>query len=103
MEPKSKNTNDISEFDNELFDDVDIDIVNEKMEKNLPVLLANKHYMDIDDELLELSMKLNSFLDEHEQALFDKYIETNRKAISYQNCLAYYLGIQYGMKINELK
>ena len=48
MEPKSKNTNDISEFDNELFDDVDIDIVNEKMEKNLPVLLANKHYMDID-------------------------------------------------------
>ena len=91
MEPKSKNTNDISEFDNELFDDVDIDIVNEKMEKNLPVLLANKHYMD------------NSFLDEHEQALFDKYIETNSKAISYQNCLAYYLGLKAGLNIRRLK
>ena len=53
--------------------------------------------------MLELSMKLNSFLDEHEQALFDKYIETNSKAISYQNCLAYYLGLKAGLNIRRLK
>lgn len=103
MEPESKNKNDISAFDNELFDDVDIDIVSEKMEKNLPVLLANKHYMDIDDELLDLSMKLNSLLGENEQELFNKYIEINSEAISYQNCLAYYLGLKAGLNMRRLE
>lgn len=103
MELESKNLNDISSFDSQLFDQVDVDIVNEKMENNISILFANQHYMDIDEELLDLKMKLNSLLGETEQKLFDKYIVMNSKSITYQNCLAYYLGLKTGISINKLE
>ena len=93
MELESKNSNDISQFDSQLFDQVDVDIVSEKMENNISILLASKDYRDIDEKLLDLKMKLNSLLGESGQELFDQYIAVNSESISYQNCLAYYLGL----------
>ncbi len=95
--------NQILPFHNELFDEADISIVAEKMEENLPILFSNDHYMEIDDKILDLNMELTSILNSPELEMFQKYIKINTDIINYQNCLAYYLGIQYGMKINELK
>ena len=95
--------NHISPFSNELFNQADIDIVTEKVEKNIPVLFSNNNYMEIDDKLADLSMELTSLLNSPELEMFQKYIKINTDLINYQNCLAYYLGLQTGIKINELK
>lgn len=90
-------------FINELFSSTDVAIVAEKVEKNLPILFSNNNYSEIDDKLLDLNMNLTSLLNSPELEMFQNYIKINTDIINYQNCLAYYLGLQSGMKINDLK
>lgn len=92
-----------SVFNNELFDEADISKVAEKMEENMAVLFSNEEYMEIDDKIQELNINLTTILNSPELEMFQRYIKINTDIINYQNCLAYYLGMQYGMKINELK
>jgi len=44
MIQKDKKFDICSDFSNNLFDQVDIDLVNEKIENNLPTLFANENY-----------------------------------------------------------
>lgn len=89
-------------FDNELFCDADIAIIREKVEQNLPILFSNDKYIEIDDKLQELNIELTSILNNPDLEMFQKYIKINTDLIDYQNCLAYYLGLQAGIKINDL-
>lgn len=100
MEQNSKNS---LPFENELFNQTDIALINEKVEENIPILFSNEHYMKIDEKLLDLTETLESLLNSPELEIFKKYVKINTDAINYQNCLAYYLGLQSGIKINELK
>ncbi len=90
-------------FNNELFSINDVTYVSEKVEKNISILFGDDKYMKIDKNLSILNLKLNSLLNDPELKLFHKYVQINTDVISYQNCLAYYLGFQFGLKINDLK
>lgn len=98
-----KKINFSSYFENDLFSEDDIDLICEKIEKNIPILLGNDDYFDADDKLVELNTMFQSCLSEEQKKIFKKYIEANKKVVSFHNCLAYYLGIQTGMKIEETK
>lgn len=103
MIQKDKKFDICSDFSNNLFDQVDIDLVNEKIENNLPTLFANENYSKIDDKLLDLNERLASSLNQTQKKLFREYIDTYIEVNFYQNCLAYYLGIKVGSDISELK
>lgn len=92
-----------SYFENDLFSEADVDLICEKIEKNIPILLGNEDYFDVDDELVALNTKFQLCLSEEQKKIFRKYIEANKKVASFHNCLAYYLGVQTGMKIEETK
>lgn len=100
---KDKKNDICSDFSNDLFSQVDIDLVSEKIEKNLPALYADKSYSKIDDKLLDLNIKLSSSFDKNQKKLFREYLDIYAEANFYQNCLAYYLGIKAGLDISELK
>lgn len=103
MIQKDKKSDIYSDLSNDLFSQVDIDLINEKLDDNLPVLYANEAYAKIDDKLLDLNEKLTSSFNQAQKKLFREYIDTSIEANFYQNCLAYYLGIKMGSNISELK
>lgn len=90
-------------FNNHLFNQADIDIINEKIEDNISSLFDEENYIYIDDKLLDLNVRLNSLLDSTQIKIFNEYIRLSLEANTYKNCLAYYLGIQYGMNINDFE
>lgn len=90
-------------FDNELFSESDITIISEKVDKNIGVLLSEEEYLKLDKELEDLNIKLTTLLNSPALELFQEFIMVNSDIISYQHCLAFYLGFQAGIKINELK
>ncbi len=103
MTQKDKKNDICSDFSNDLFCQVDVDLINEKLEDNLPVLYANENYGEIDDKLLDINEKLASSFSQAQKKLFREYIDASAEANFYQNCLAYYLGIKAGSDISELK
>lgn len=103
MEEKSKKVKKFSTLDNELFCQADVDIISEKVENNMSILLSNDNYIDIDDKLLDLNVKLSLSLKGKDLKLFREYIDASLEAASYQNCLSYYLGLKSGINISELK
>lgn len=48
-----------SYFENDLFCSDDLDLVCEKIEKNIPILLGDDNYAEIDDKLLELNTRFS--------------------------------------------
>ena len=98
-----KSTKILKEIDNELFNQTDIDFIDEKIELNMPLLIGYNQYMEIDNKLEEINLKLSSTLDKSQQKLFNKYQEYSINATSYQNCLAYYIGIQTALQSQNLK
>lgn len=102
MEQKSKKLEEILDLDNDLFCETDINFISDKIDENFPILLANDTYLEIDKKLFELNSKLIKLLNEDELKLFEKYLDTSFETISYQNCLAYYLGINTGINMKEI-
>ena len=103
MIEKSKKDKIFEPFEDDLFCQEHVDIINEKVEKNIPTLLGNDIYLDIDDKIVDLNLKLNSILNKEQLKTFNGYLNTALEASLYKNCLAYYLGLQDGIKIGELK
>lgn len=48
-----------SYFENDLFSERDIDLICEKIDKNIPGLLVNDKYFDIDDKLIKLNTRFS--------------------------------------------
>ncbi len=96
----TQNSKKFSPFDNKLFSNADIDIIDEKIEKNIGVMMADDGYLDNDDILTNLDLKLNNSLDDYQQIILDKYLDAFRRSYAYQNCLAYYLGVKEGLNLN---
>lgn len=92
-----------NDFSDNLFSQSDIDLIDEKVENNMAILLANNDYMDIDDELEDLNFKLTNMLDDSQLKILKEYLYTENKAKTYENCLAYYIGLQAGKNINRIK
>ena len=59
MIEKSKKDKIFEPFEDDLFCQEHVDIINEKVEKNIPTLLGNDIYLDIDDKIVDLNLKLN--------------------------------------------
>ena len=91
-----------SYFKNDLFCGEDLDLVCEKIEKNIPSLLGNSKYSDIDDKLLELNTQFQSCLSDEQRKLFKKYLSVRQEATNYQNCLAYYIGVKAGLTLGKI-
>lgn len=92
-----------SYFENDLFSQEEVDLIEEKMENNMPILLGRDNYIDIDNKISEANVKLTKLLNEKELKIFKDYQSASINATSYQNCLAYYLGVQAGINSNKLK
>jgi len=93
----------LNNFSSDLFNQSDIDLINEKVENNMAILLGNNNYMDIDDELEDLNFKLTNMLDDSQLKILEKFLYTKNRAKEYENCLAYYIGLQAGKNINKMK
>lgn len=92
-----------SYFENDLFSQSDVDLVEEKMESNMSILLEHQNYIDIDNKISETNVKLSKLLNEKELQLFNDYQSSSINATAYQNCLAYYIGVLAGMNSKKLK
>lgn len=99
----NKKNNISSKIDNDLFSQVDIDFVDEKFEQNLPLLLQYGKYIEIDKKLSKINLELVSSLNEKQRELFRKYQTVSLDATSYQNCLAYYIGLKTKNEVENLK
>lgn len=100
---KQKNQYSTFPFSNELFGENEVTNISEKVEKNIAVLLSENDYLKLDKELEDLNLKLNTLLNSPELELFQEFIRVNSDIISYQHCLAYYLGFQSGIKVNDFE
>lgn len=92
-----------SKIDNDLFSQIDIDFVDEKFEQNLPLLLQYGKYIEIDKKLAKINLELVSSLNEKQRELLRKYQNLSLDATSYQNCLAYYIGLKTKNEVEKLK
>lgn len=99
----NKKNNISSKIDNDLFSQIDIDYVDEKFEQNLPLLLQYGKYIEIDKKLAKINLELVSSLDEKQRELLRKYQNLSLDATSYQNCLAYYIGLKTKSEVEKLK
>ena len=99
----NKKKNISSKIDNDLFSQIDIDFVDEKFEQNLPLLLQYGKYIEIDRKLAKINLELVSSLNEKQRELLCKYQKLSLDATSYQNCLAYYIGLKTKNEIEKLK
>lgn len=99
----NKKNNISSKIDNDLFSQIDIDYVDEKFEQNLPLLLQYGKYIEIDRKLAKINLELVSSLNEKQRELLRKYQKLSLDATSYQNCLAYYIGLKTKNEIEKLK
>ena len=99
----NKKNNISSKIDNDLFSQIDIDYVDEKFEQNLPLLLQYGKYIEIDRKLAKINLELVSSLNEKQRELLRNYQNTSLDATSYQNCLAYYIGLKTKNEVEKLK
>ncbi len=99
----NKKNNISSKIDNDLFTQIDLDFIDEKFEQNLPLLLQYGKYIEIDKKLAKLNLELVSSLNEKQRELLRKYQNLSLDATSYQNCLAYYIGLKTKNEIEKLK
>lgn len=99
---KKKKMN-LSQIDNELFSETDIDFIDEKIELNMPILIGYEKYLEIDRKLAKLNTALVSSLNEKQIKLFREYQMVSLDSISYQNCLAYYIGAKSKIETEKLK
>lgn len=99
----NKKKNISSKIDNDLFSQIDIDFVDEKFEQNLPLLLQYGKYIEIDKKLAKINLELVSSLNEKQRELLRKYQNLSLDATSYQNCLAYYIGLKTKNEVEKLK
>lgn len=103
MEKKNNKVDFSSYFENDLFDKADIDLIDEKIQANIPGLLGIGEYMDLDIKISDINERLSKSLDVKLKRLFNEYQQAVIKANSYQNCLAYYLGVQAMANVDKLK
>jgi len=99
----NKKNNISLKIDNDLFTQIDLDFVDEKFEQNLPLLLQYGKYIEIDKKLAKLNLELVSSLNEKQRELLRKYQNLSLDATSYQNCLAYYIGLKTKNEVEKLK
>jgi hypothetical protein len=92
-----------SQIDDELFNQGDIDFIDEKIELNLPKLLGCAKYIEIDRKMSKINLELISTLDDNQRKLFNDYQMLALDATSYQNCLAYYIGHKSKIEEDKLK
>ena len=92
-----------SYFENDLFNQADVDLVEEKMENNLAILLESKEYIEINKKFHEMTLKLDSSLTSKQRKLLTEYQGLELEITTYQNCLAYYLGCKATIENDKLK
>ncbi len=86
-----------------IFSEVDIDLISEKIDKNLEILEDYTDYNILNHKKTELELKLFSYFDEAQTELLKKYLLLLTESIKYQNALAYYLGMKAMGEIEKLK
>lgn len=91
---KAKGILDIADcFDLNWFNQQNIDLVDNKIEVYISKLLDIDDYVKINRELQQLILKLTSSLTSEQIALLRDYQNVELQVSSYQNSLAYYLGL----------
>lgn len=93
----------LSKIDNDLFSQTDIDLIDEKMEENLTILLDSKEYVKINKQFNNINLKLTSTLTPQQRELLNEYQGLELEITSYQNCLAYYIGLKTKNEVEKLK
>ena len=88
---------------NNIFNEQDIDFVRELVDKNLPILFGQEISLDNDEKIFEIKKIINNLQNPETKKLFDTFEDLLRKSISYQNCLAYYIGLKKGVELNLMK
>lgn len=89
--------------DSNIFSEIDMDLIAEKIDKNLEILEDYTDYNILNHRKTELELKLFSYFDESQSQLLKKYLMILTDSIKYQNALAYYLGMKAMKEIEKLK
>ena len=90
-------------FEEDLFSDEDVTFIMEKIDKNVAILFAQEEYLNINDKVIQIKRKINSMMNSEIRNLFKKYERHLSELNSLQNCLAYYIGLQRAIKIDDIK
>ena len=75
------------------FTEENINFVEEKIESNLDSLFNCEKYANLSDNFSKIHLELLSTLNEKQRTLFYNYENSALSLNSYQNTLAYYLGL----------
>lgn len=75
------------------FEEEIIDFIEDKIEANVKQLFHQQKYSELSESFSKLNLQLLSTLDENQRELFHSYQNIALKLNSYQNTLAYYLGL----------
>ena len=81
------------EIDLSWFNDKNIDFVDNQMEIYMPNLLDIDNYIQLNQDMQKLELELNSSLSENQLNILRNYQRIDLQITSYQNSLAYYLGL----------
>lgn len=92
-----------SYFEDDLFNESDIEYVREKVDTNLPILLGVTEYLEIERKSTKLKLQLVATLNSQQKQLLNQYCELESDSIAYQNCLTYYLGLKSRIDLDKLK
>ncbi len=90
-------------FEDYLFSELDLDYVWEKVDNNLPTLLGITGYLENEQKLTKINKQLLSSLNEEQRKLLNEYKKTAVDSMTYQYCLAYYLGQKSIIELDKLK
>lgn len=83
-----------------LFTEEDLEYVSNLFQKNIDLLMKNKKYKNNNCELSKIAEIVDT-LPSDAKKLFEDYDRLYCSNLNYNMCLAYYIGMQKGLKINE--
>lgn len=86
---------------NFLFTEEDLEYVSDMLQKNIDLLMKNKKYKNNNDELSKIAEIIDILPNDFKKFFedYDRFYYCSN--LNYNMCLAYYIGMQKGLKINE--
>ena len=83
------------------FNKENMDLVDDKIEQNITNLLDIEEYLELNRKLSKLDLELIKILNSEQKEVLRSYQKIELEISSYQNCLAYYLGLKECKSIND--
>ena len=94
---KDKKEN-VKHFNLKWFNKKNIDLVDDKIEIYISNLLDIDEYIEINRKFQKITLELTSILNLEQRRLLREYQKVEMEITSYQNSLAYYLGLNENSK-----